>query len=362
MFFSNFSILAAMMIVSRPHWQRYALAGVATGLAISTKYYGIVSAVGLPVAHLLMLVSRQMLSTKPLSFRKWYKLIVGLALIPLTFALTSPFALIEWRTTWSNLAFERRQTHLGADGLSPVGNIWWYTSDALPGAIGLVATVLILYGLWIARKKAKSVILVPLIFAGLFLTAISLQYLHWDRWLAPALPTMALLAGLGLSGLVDGIRDRLRIKLIRLVAYTSLFAIVFGLPLYRTIQANSDRVLPDTRIVTGQWINAHLPAGSKLALESYTAPLDATIYDTAVSMTVSNRQIEVYCQQEFDYIVISSFIYERFDLDPERYRSNLAFYAALAKEENLVYEAVPKPWQLAGPRVLVYQLSGCDRE
>jgi hypothetical protein len=267
--------------------------------------------------------------------------------------------LLDWRTVRQNLTSELRDTHLSADGLSPPGNAWWYLSDVLPDAIGVVAILLILIGLWAVRRKAKAEIVVQISYALLFFVTISLHPLHWDRWLAPILPTLAILASLGLIYIVDwGVRWTAK-PFVRPAILWLLVFLLLASPLYRSIILGVERTLPDTRLVAREWIHEHIPDGSKIATEWYSAPLDTDRYPIENRFTLTRKPIGDYCLEDFDYLVTSSAIYDRYLQEPKRYKSRLEKYDALWQNVSLVYEVAPISWQIVGPSISVFELKSC---
>ena len=360
-FFVTLSILGSVSIVRSPSWKNYMLTGVAIGLATSSKYYGVVAVSGLMAAHFVH-VFNDYQYRRSWNYNLWYKFAVSLFIIPLTFALTSPFALIEWETTKTNLTKERRMTHLGADGLPLFGNIWWYVNIVLPKAIGWIAVWLIPVGVWvnIRDEERRNVTGVLLTFILFFILGISIQYLHWDRWLTPVLPELGILAAIGLCYIAT-ITCRIVSMCTKPLWVIVIFLIVASInPLSSSLMRAIDRTLPDTRMLTREWMINNIPNNSKIALEHYTAPLEDTNFILLKRFFLSDQSIEYYCQEKVEYLGISSKVYERFDLDPVRYRSNINFYNSLTDTTTLIYEIKPLPGQIAGPVVSIYHLSICN--
>lgn len=358
-FLANLSLLGSLLLLKKPLWKYYLLAGASAGLAMSTKYYGVVAVVALPTAHFLRSYMDSKKHVNSESRTSWIKLMIGLACLPIAFMLTSPFAVIEWRTTLDDLLKEGRSTHLGADGLSPLENFWWYISQVLPAGLGWVATLLIPLGMGKIFRSFPRTAVVGGTFLICFFSLISVQQLHWDRWLSPLLPAIVILAAAGfqefihfLSGMIP---DKRRTRLIRALC---LVGFVFQ-PFVLTMRDTIDRVLPDTRLLSRAWIRDNLPKGSRIALELYTAPLEMDEYVISKAFSLSREPLTAYCQREMQYLVLSSEIYKRYAADPIRYRENLDFYRQLP-EEAVIYQAAPIPWSIGGPTVTVYSLSNCE--
>jgi hypothetical protein len=119
-----------------------------------------------------------------------------------------------------------------------------------------------------------------------------------------------------------------------------------------------------------------LPAGSRLAQERYTALLTVgdfagyvmldeerlSIPPARSDLTVLERRslakagdLEQYTRQGYRYLVASSYMYDRFLAEPERYQREARFYNRLFKEGQLLRSFTPS---LAhrGPEIRIYRL------
>src|SRR5438876_767147 len=122
-----------------------------------------------------------------------FALALGMAAIPIGFLLAVPGFLANLPTVAGDLRHETKTSHLGADGLSPAGNLLWYLHEAIPDALSWPVALLAVAGvlLVLRDRRPKPLSLVVLVVA--FLGSISLSSLHWERWLIPVLPVLALL-------------------------------------------------------------------------------------------------------------------------------------------------------------------------
>lgn len=353
---TGLSLLGSLLILKRPCLQSYFLAGISAGLATSTKYYCIAVGVCLPVAHVLRAMwerSRDSIAGDRATF---IKLIFALACIPISFAFTSPYVILDFQTAWADILRERRAVHLSADGLSPVGNFWWYIHSVLPQGIGLLASLLVLVGLWRIARHPNAVAIVGVSFVVVFIIAISIQPLHWNRWLIPALPMFTILASLGVEGLCSLIWQLARRRINKSVMMSALVILVSLFPLSNTVVNDINRSLPDTRIMAKTWLETHIPQGTKIAVEAYAAPVDAKQFVLLKTFSLSSRPLEYYYQENYEYLVVSSIIYNRFIAEQSRYQDEVNFYHRLEKEATLVWRIAPISWQLTGPAISIYRL------
>src|SRR5205085_12348090 len=89
---------------------------------------------------------------------------------------------LDWSAARASLTNENA-SHVGRDGLSPAGNLWWYLRDAIPNAISWPVALLAVVGIFFAvvhRRDPRRLVL--LVAGATFLFAISMSKLHWDRW------------------------------------------------------------------------------------------------------------------------------------------------------------------------------------
>ncbi|HUT20011.1 MAG TPA: glycosyltransferase family 39 protein, partial [Anaerolineae bacterium] len=360
--FTALSLLAALSTLHNPGWSRFALAGTAAGLAMSSKYYGIIALAGLPLAQLLGWEGRggRRLPKVPTSW--WGKLLLGLTCAGVAFAATSPFVLLDARTAWQSIAQEQQGGRLGADGLPPWGNLWWYLTTALPRALGWPVAALFVLGVWQALRHRRGGALVLLGFAGVFTLLVSLQALHWDRWLAPILPGVCAVAALGLQWGAGAVYALLARRVSRQAVSLLLLCVALLGPMARCVEGAIERTLPDTRLLTRAWIQEHLPAGATLATEAYTAPLDGTPLQVMEVGVLAEHSLDFYCQSSVQYVGTSDAMYSRYAAEPERYAEQLLFYRRLRESAELVHRESPVCWRVAGPTVSIYRLVGCDTE
>ncbi|HUW10143.1 MAG TPA: glycosyltransferase family 39 protein [Anaerolineae bacterium] len=356
--FTSLSLLCCMKIVRERAWRYYIAAGASAGLAVSTKYYGLLVVACLPLAHLLGAFRERGEGERRNEAQGLLQLLLGVAFVVIAFAATSPFAIVEYRTTWEGILGEARTTHLSADGLSPLGNLWWYATRGAPVAMGWAAVAMVPVGLWrTVRRKTLSVAVLGA-FVVVYVGGISALALHWDRWLLPAVPALAVVSALGVEQLLEWLGRVVRPGSIRSLCGALLLALVAWQPASETIVGNINRSLPDTRILAREWIQTNLPAGSAVATDAYSAPLDADRFRLMKTFSLSYEPLEFYREQGIEYLVTSGRMRERFAAESDRYESNLEFYGRLERQGALIYQIAPIPWQRTGPLVSVYQVAG----
>jgi len=113
---------------------------------------------------------------------------------------------------------------------------------------------------------------------------------------------------------------------------------------------------PDTRTLALQWINANVPAGSRIAREEYTPQVSADRYRVTYAWSLAFNGYASYVSQNTDYLVVSSNVYSR-ALHPPYVagRSGPAFY-------QFVFNRLPLEAEFAGaaerpgPTIRIYRV------
>lgn len=351
-FFTALALLAIVRVVERPTLRRQVWAGLACGLAISTKYYLGILAITLLLADGMVLWRAR--GERPEQQRLLAGVLAGLASVALGFGLSTPYFVLDFPAAWRDLQGEMRPTHLGADGLSPLANLWWYASVALPSVWGWGRYLLTLVGAsWVAWRGSVSKRLL-LAFAAMFLVGISGSPLHWDRWIFPTLPVFAIGAAAAIDQSVRWVRQDRDLSP-RTGGYLAALVglVVCLVPLAQTVQLQVQQVRPSTMVQTRRWLDEHISADTIIAREEYSFPTDGAPWQVVGGFALGQAPIEHYIEQGATLLIVSSGIYDRFYAEPDRYPAQISFYEELDARGVKVYKAMPDLWT-GGPTIKVY--------
>lgn len=369
-FWASLGLLASIAILHKPKWRYYVLAGIAFGLAVSSKYNLVLLVIGLPLAH----AARTCLEVRGNRHAKmstmWGRLAIALGLVVLTFVLTSPFFFIDFPTVVESLEHERRTVHLSADSLTLFQNAWWYLTVVIPGSgiwpaggVGPVGAILAGLGILAALRRRNLVLVLYFIISLTFLAGMSVQALHWDRWIIPILPLVTSLSGAGLNAIALVLR---RIRAMPKWAISGVVALVLlssMWPIRSSIQYNVDRVIPNTRQLAQEWVETNLPYESRIIAEMYSIPITPGRFAHHTYVYSAGLQsLEYYCENEYDYIIFTEAMIRRYAAEQERYLKVVANYERIQSELNLVKAVEPEPWRVSGlgtRTIYIYQLSHC---
>ena len=352
MFFGLLSLWRILAAYDRPSTRNQVLAGLAIGLAVSSRYL-----MGILVLPLLAVDLALLRQAKDVRRRIVTSAIVGLAALGAAFALSTPYLFLDFMTALRSIRSETRRASLGADGLTPPGNLLWYLTAALPSALTWPQYVLALAGavLVLVRHRFRQLLLLG--YAAAFVVIISLSYLHWDRWLIPILPILLLLAGDVLVSasqrVFKGTRPQMILLSVCVLAVTAW-------PAREAILHDYREAHPSTRILAREWMLDHLPAGSRVGQEWYAAALAGTSFDVTEKFTLADyTSPEKYREEGYDYLVVSDTVYGRYLAAADRYPERISFYDALFVCDCLVKEFKPSPTQ-GGPTIRIYRLDAAS--
>jgi 4-amino-4-deoxy-L-arabinose transferase-like glycosyltransferase len=303
---------------------RLELAGLAVGLAAGAKYPGVFLLAPLVVA----------------GWRKWGRLAVAGLLAAAAFLATSPYILVHpgqaaheafrvqrlAREGW--LGFEHDHIAL----IAFPARLWSGLGPAL-----LVAAVGLGVALW---KRTRADLILAVFVIVYFIDLLTLRA-HFDRYVLPLVPPLGALAG----------RPR------ALAPVTLLLLVV---PLTWSVRKDVDLARTDTRIVAHDWIEKHLPPGSRVAADSSTAPLAGfDVLPLALPgpgrQFDPNRSVARLRREGVRYALVTGAIADRVLAARDHYPREARFYDQLRTREKRLYY-VSAGHGLSGPWVALYQI------
>lgn len=348
-----FGLIALWRILEvdeQPSWRNQILAGLAVGLALSSRFFTA------PLGLLLVAVDLLWWFRAPEKRNTlWLPALVGLVMAPVGFALTTPYFILDFQGAITSLRIAGRSTHAGADGLSRPQNLAWYTTQAIPQILTWPQYLLAIAGAGIVVARRRRRELLVLGYLVLFLITITLHALHWARWLIPVLPVMSLLVGVAIAWLAERFFNTRRAQTGFILVAVVLLA---AWPAYQVILHDIRDSKPGTRVVAREWMIENIPAGSRIILEPYTPPLRGTDFDFTENILSLARlgTVDGFRDEGYDYMVVSDETYQRFYNEPDRYAEYIAFYEELFAEGELIQEFRPS-LTLGGPTIRIYRLN-----
>ncbi len=349
LFFLLLSLLAILNAYQYPSRTNHLLVGASIGLGIATHYFLVTL---IPVSLFALLLKNSLRKTVLYS-------LMTLGTIILVFLATNPFFLVEIDTVIQDLFLESRVQNLGADGFSPVMNLLWYIGVGLPYNTAKLSLAICFIGMVLSWKRKEHKAMILTVFAVVYLVAISLHPLHWERWIIRLLPLVALFTAATLdTELASLVRVSPLIKKLNTGIFIIMMMLVSLLPAHEAYVHVLRSRLPSTRVEASLWMEENLPPGTKIAQEWFWTPslLTSTLHSEFLEPLGQSGTLKSLQEQHFSYAVISQFHIDWFR-DTERFPAESAFYRDLQEQGELIYEWKGYPdRQRNGPGILLYKL------
>jgi len=232
----------------------YALAGAAAGLAIAFKYTAGLVLLPLGIAALARLRADRLRPVAGLA-------LAGLA-VGLVFALLNPFVFGSLGDWWTDL---RDQADVAASDPKPgqeSGGLSYY-ADSLTWGLGWAGIAAALAGavLVLRRDLVRGLILVSLPLA--LFVYLALQSRYFGRWLLPAYPALAMLAGVAVARAAELLPRRSWWP----AATAALTLVVIAQPLLADIRTARVLGREDTLSQARAWLDEHYAPGLRVSIE-----------------------------------------------------------------------------------------------
>jgi len=374
------SLLGSAGVLRKGRRRDYLLAGVGLGLACASKYTA-----GIVLLPLLAATAMRYLDLEPgaRAYLIGRRAVLGLVLAAvaalLAFLIANPYAVLDYRDFHAELVHQSTLSGeaQGKLGAPKEGGLLYYLWT-LTWGLGWVPALAALGGmLSVWRKDLRlGFVLVP----GplLFLAFMGLQGRYFGRWLLPIFPILCLLAAFFAVWLVQAIRSPRGFRVavagllvVALLAQGLVYSVHSGLVLARA----------DTRNLTRAWLVAHVPRGAPIVVEPvapdewarevipgtstagnpYRWPKYASLFSRISAggalepvsasprkvgiedyvRTLSPALIGYYERNGYCWVVSGTTQSGRAFADPKAVPQAIAYYAALAKQGEVVYRASP---------------------
>ncbi len=385
MFFALLTLLFCLRLMDDPIKKNYFMAGLAVGLAASSKYTAAILILPLLFAHLLVWRGVHK-SRHPHYGQKnlkpsWTSLLIALLITCVAFFATSPFVLLDASTFFEHFSVERRHMEVGHFGLESIPT-WIFYTQAITGRIlGWPIALMALFGLiFLTFIKRRTWAIVLAAFLVPYLAIVLSWSMKADRYILPILPVALLFVG---GVLTEGSRFRLFEQAPRLwrLGIIILLILIMSAPLIAAYPEHLGRLEPDTRTEAKRWIEDHIPSGAFIVVEHHGPELFGPEQFQALASDLRERisrritSASFYAVQKLpmlqmrpersgvfynpalyrdaDIIVTSDAIRGRYMREPERFHSQTSFYDSLETHFEKIQQFLPNG--RTGPAILIYK-------
>ncbi len=355
-FFLLMATYWSIRIVESRSLKYYIFAGVFTGLAVATKYTGVLIG-ALPVVAFLY--------TEP--FKEYRKIVIAAgAGVAATF-VGSPYLFLDWRTAKYNLIREARPRHVSGTGDGFLNDLIWYIQNPLADSITLIGLGAVIIALVICLRSKDTRLKLLTVFPLIFTLFISLLSLRWERWFVPALPFYGILAAYGLYwlySLFDTHKPSFALRIFTVIVPV----VVFGSLIFHNSIQGVQLTGIDTRDIGREWIINNIPNSSRIAIEKYTPYLPNNNYqfysnnEELQSLYLIPDSSKTYGENlappfarigkindpaqidslGIEYIILSNW-YDRYKAEAHFYPEIVRTYEAIMKRCELLHEIKGSP-------------------
>lgn len=236
-----------------------ALAGLAGGLAASTKYSAAAAAVAMVAVQVLWFAIQP---SRMRSWRAWLPSVAFGAAFVAGFLVATPYAVLDYAKFSEDLRFDFTHLSEGHNGIR-LGRGWMYhVTHSLPYGVGFAACVAALVGVVPFVRHHGRAAFVLGAFAVPFYVAIGSGYTVFFRYVLPLVPLVCLLAAAGVYYAAGWITRTWNIS--RAPVLPILAALTLGPGLLYSAWFDVLLARTDTRVRAGEWLTPRLQPGETL--------------------------------------------------------------------------------------------------
>jgi 4-amino-4-deoxy-L-arabinose transferase-like glycosyltransferase len=346
-FFATLTLLFLLDIQTRRRTSDYLRGGIAIGLAAAVKYPA-----ALLTLPLVAAVAPRMISA---SDRRTvlFRTLATLTVTGIIFLLANPFLLASFDEFLRDLSLEQVHMAVGHFGHDPHGSSVRFYLTAFWSATGVFGIAAIAAFFHAVRKREWEGIYLFL-WLLIYLGIISAWQMRAPRYLLPIVPISLLLGTIAIARLGSFIP---RPWWKGIVAAAAVFYLLTQAVSLRDYYARVSP--PTTNRHLMEWVKGNVHPKSLIALEHYS-------YDSREMADYINFRIplnviypRMYSHfyklgwyENFDYIIISSAVYQRYLDRAEEFPIQVDFYRNLGRDWEIVKHILPEG--MTGPALTIF--------
>jgi 4-amino-4-deoxy-L-arabinose transferase-like glycosyltransferase len=313
------TVTLVLLVSGRVEW-----AGAVAGLAASAKYPGALLVAPLVVA----------------SFGQWQRLVRALGLATVAFVATSPFVIVHAGAAWDDVDRVQSLAQAGWLGFEDDPATPLAFADRTWDTIGPLALVAVL-GLGVAIRRRERSDRILLAFAVVYAASLLPVAAHFDRYVLPLVPLLAVLAG-------------------RRAVLVPLALVTATVPLWWSIEDARSLTGREPRLAAASWIERTIPRGDPIAADAATLPFedrDVVRLELPGPGRPSDprRQLSSLRGDGVRWVVVGGVVTDRVLRAAEHYPREAAFYRSLERLTP-AFSASTGPGRRERPWLRVYRL------
>ncbi len=357
-FWSTLACLVAVLIYTEgPKTSFYIAGGICAGLATGCKYTAFPAFFPIIIAHVCQDRHNGSFFNK--------NIIISAALFPVAFLLTTPYALLDYKSFLNALAYQKKEYSFGHPGAESffgisLGN---YCKHLFTEGYGIIPSILALVGIPLVFWQSRSKVLLLLACPLSILLFLGMYTVYFPRNVVTLIPFLSLFSGYALtttsSCCGNGISNRMKASKPELTALVCgallLIASISG-QVISDVNIMRENGLPDTRWVSLVWCKDNIPAGTTVGREHYTPPLEKySKKHSVVALGYVGVARKKAMLPYLDFVITSSSDYSRFLDEPAKYPTDAMAYNDFFAHNRLIKEFKGDGTSTTGPTIGIYQ-------
>lgn len=301
------------------------ICAVLTGVAISTKWPGAILCIFIAMMIIFRAVKKEISIKNVFQYGS-----LSIILVLATLFIMAPNLFTNIGKTISDVLYEARTEHLGADGLGTWGNFIFYLKVMLQNT-GILAIIPCCIGIgWLIKKHHIEYL--ALLIGGMWWICMSILSLHWIRWCVPAYGFYFILVAVGIVILQTQMaKGKYIANIILLFVITNMCA----LELAQTKNVLCD----DSRVVAYNYCNENGITPEESMSEGYTPFAKPYPYSIWREFEAEGNNLKLINDEYAScrYLVVGSHYWDLFAEEPERYENSLQIYNNFENNYQLIY-------------------------
>lgn len=243
----------------RPALRWFAAAGLAGGLATSTKYSAAAIIAAMGIAQLLWLVHVRKAPWLP---RHWTASVAFMLAFASGFLVATPYALLDFKTFSADLVFDFTHLKDGHGGVN-LGRGWTYhLTHSLPYGTGVPMFLTALAGMVLMLKHRRRHALLVSGFFLAFYGALGSGTTVFFRYILPLVPVVCLMAAVAVRHAAPWLAARTALS--PRASLALLIVLAGGLSLVNSVWMDLLLARTDTRVLAAEWLEARIRPGESL--------------------------------------------------------------------------------------------------